>query len=93
MGYEHKLNFRVDSKEEVERLVRMQTCFDREYEHHGRGFFEFRTEVNAGEMPDAHALIEDDGIHFCDNGTGAEILKELQQTLSVHFGEVKCHEV
>jgi hypothetical protein len=88
MGDEYRLNFRLDSKEGVARLLETLASFHRKYELHGRTVFEFRTESSAGEMPSATAEIEDDGIYFCDYGTGAEILEELEQIVSVQFREV-----
>ena len=88
MGDEYKLSFEVDARDAVERLLETLPSFDRKYEIRGRTVFEFRTKSSAGEMPSATAEIEDDGIYFCDYGTGAEILEELEQIVSVQFREV-----
>ncbi len=92
MGDEYTLSFRVDAKEDVENAFKALPSFDRVYELHGRRVFEFRAETNAGEMPCASASVTDDGIYFCDNGPGAEILEELREILSGRFGAVTCNE-
>ena len=93
MGYEYKLKLGVGCGENIETVLKALSSYDKSYEVGGRVCHDFRIETNIGEMPSATVEIEDEGLYFCDHGTGAEILNELQRILAVRFGPVQCNEV
>jgi hypothetical protein len=90
MGYEQRIRVRGPSAQQLDTLLRTLEGFvgnDEKFHLYG-----FRRRAT-GEMPDAYAALETDGIYFCDNGIGAAIFSDLLGILEERFGDVLVEEV
>lgn len=86
MGTEYTLRFAhtgADFVASVLRRIPMKCELSEE------GGFEFRAPDNTGNMPDATAIVEANGLYFCDHGgAGRHVLGVIVAGLVSEFGPV-----
>jgi len=100
MGNEYTIKVPSESREKLDELFRAIPSFSgfrKAYESHefrDYGSYEFRSDDNPNDMPDATAQIEKSGIYFCDHGgDGAKILNEIVNALRSIYDDVTLEEL
>lgn len=79
MGYEYQLDLEVDDREKLDGILRSIVGFER-YDA-AYDLYYFRRKAT-GEMPDAHAKIDEQGLYLCDNGCGFAVLEDIRAALA-----------
>lgn len=87
MGYEYQIIFETRDIKGVEALLESLPSFVNIQNYNNRNYFNYRLKNNSGEMPNASALIEPNGIYFCDHGGSGLILKELIKKVTANYGQ------
>jgi hypothetical protein len=90
MGYEHHLRLPSTPPLELDAILRGIRGFET-YDAEFHLYMFRRLSTNA--MPDAQAKLEIEGIYFCDNGSGQEILADLINALESRIGPVEATEL
>jgi hypothetical protein len=95
MGIEYKIRIQPMSAKEAERCIkRLPICvaYDSTYALYNRRPV---GKLKASTLPDAYALIEEDGIYFCDNLSGGShlLLEGFIEILKQHFDVVTIEEL
>jgi hypothetical protein len=81
MGYEYELAFEVKNRQELDELLRRVSGFDG-YDTRYELYLFRRSSI--GEMPDAHAKINENGLYVCNNGAnGLSVLQDIRSAVSV----------
>ena len=94
MGYEFKIAVSPWSPEKVEQILRSVPEFSGVEPEFGQLQFRSQASADPHSMPDAHAMVQEDHLYFCDNGgAGADILKRLIRSLESESEEVVSEEL
>ena len=87
MGTEYIMRFDLDDPGRAEWILENAPFFSGRTDYQGRSFYEFRRPDTLGGMPDATAMIEADGIYFCEYGRSGEILNAILSQVKADFGQ------
>jgi hypothetical protein len=80
MGYEYMFEYEVQNRELIDGLLRGISGFEGYDPRYS--LYNFRR-TSTGEMPDAHAKVEETGLYVCDNGaSGTAVLQDIRAAVS-----------